>query len=72
MITVLVTGGAGFIGSHLCDYLIRTGHRVICVDNLSSCTKENNKHMLKNENFKFQEDAYQYYQNKLSLGPLAY
>jgi dTDP-glucose 4,6-dehydratase len=53
MVTALVTGGAGFIGSHLCDYLLKTGHRVICVDNLGSGTKDNIKHLLKNKNFKF-------------------
>ncbi len=53
MVTDLVTGGAGFIGSHLCDYLIARGHRVICVDNLGSGTKDNITHLLKNKNFKF-------------------
>ena len=53
MVTDLVTGGAGFIGSHLCDYLIERGHKVICIDNLGSGTKKNMKHLLRNKNFKF-------------------
>ena len=38
---VLVTGGAGFLGSHLCDVLIKEGHRVIVVDNLLTGREEN-------------------------------
>jgi UDP-glucuronate decarboxylase len=42
---VLVTGGAGFVGSHLCDRLIRDGHEVICVDNFFTGTRENIAHL---------------------------
>lgn len=52
-ITALVTGGAGFLGSHLCDYLIEKDRRVICVDNLGSGKSENIKHLFENEKFKF-------------------
>jgi len=48
----LVTGGAGFIGSHLCDKLIKEGHSVICLDNFSTGSEENIKHLLSNQNFK--------------------
>ncbi len=51
--TILVTGGAGFIGSHLCERLLVKGHRVICLDNLFTGSKENVKHLLKNKNFEF-------------------
>lgn len=48
---VLVTGGAGFIGSHLCDRLINAGHEVICVDNFYSSDKTNIQHLLSNPRF---------------------
>jgi len=50
---VLVTGGAGFLGSHLCEKLIDSGHEVLCVDNLFTGSKENIKHLLANPNFEF-------------------
>lgn len=53
--TVLVTGGAGFLGSHLCDRLIASGNRVICVDNLITGRMENIGQLLGNENFEFIE-----------------
>src|SRR3954449_8419809 len=45
MSTCVVTGGAGFLGSHLCDELLRRGHRVICVDNLETGTLANIEHI---------------------------
>ncbi|KAA8494194.1 UDP-glucuronic acid decarboxylase 1 [Porphyridium purpureum] len=50
---VLVTGGAGFIGSHLCDRLISDGHEVICLDNLFTGKKSNVAHLMSNPNFEF-------------------
>jgi len=49
--TILVTGGAGFIGSHLCEKLINQGNRVICLDNFFTGSKKNIKHFLKNKDF---------------------
>lgn len=49
--TVLVTGGAGFLGSHLSDRLLAKGHDVICVDNFFTGSKENIRHLLKNDHF---------------------
>lgn len=48
---VLVTGGAGFIGSHLCDRLIEAGNRVICLDNFFTGSKENIRHLVGHPNF---------------------
>lgn len=47
----LVTGGAGFLGSHLCDRLLATGHEVLCVDNYCTGTKANIAHLLGNPRF---------------------
>jgi UDP-glucuronate decarboxylase len=50
---ILVTGGAGFLGSHLIDRLLEQGHEVLCVDNLFSSTKRNIDHMHANPRFEF-------------------
>jgi UDP-glucuronate decarboxylase len=50
---ILVTGGAGFLGSHLCRMLISQGHEVLCVDNLFTGNKSNIKNLLNNPNFEF-------------------
>jgi len=48
---VLVTGGAGFLGSHLCDRLVEQGHHVLCVDNYFTGSKTNIDHLLDHKNF---------------------
>lgn len=53
MKTVLVTGGAGFIGSHLCEQLLAEGNDVICLDNLFTGSKKNINHLLTNPHFVF-------------------
>lgn len=48
---VMVTGGAGFLGSHLCERLLNDGHDVLCVDNFYSGTKDNIEHLVENPHF---------------------
>jgi dTDP-glucose 4,6-dehydratase len=50
--TVIVTGGAGFLGSHLCEYLLEQGDRVICVDNLDTGSLQNIEH-IRDDRFTF-------------------
>jgi UDP-glucuronate decarboxylase len=50
---VMVTGGAGFLGSHLCERLLNDGHEVLCVDNLFTGTKQNVAHLRDNPHFEF-------------------
>ena len=50
---ILITGGAGFLGSHLCDRFIEDGHYVICMDNLITGNMNNIAHLFGNPNFKF-------------------
>ena len=50
---VLITGGAGFIGSHLCDRFLRDGHRVVAMDNLITGSQDNIAHLAGNRDFEF-------------------
>ena len=52
---ILITGGAGFLGSHLCDRFIKENYQVIAMDNLSSGSIENIEHLFKKSNFEFHE-----------------
>ena len=66
--SVLITGGAGFIGSHLSDHLIGRGYRLIAMDNLITGTLANIKHLMKNKNFKFiKQDVTKYIDIKEDL-----
>ena len=55
MSRAVITGGAGFLGSHLCERLLAEGHEVVCVDNLVTGRKDNIAHLLKRPDFQFQE-----------------
>ena len=50
---VLVTGGAGFIGSHLCERMLEEGHQVVCMDNLLTGDLRNVEHLFRHERFSF-------------------
>ena len=52
---ILVAGGAGFLGSHLCERLLKQGHRVLCVDNLTTGSRANISHLFDNPRFEFLE-----------------
>ncbi|MFL5894053.1 MAG: UDP-glucuronic acid decarboxylase family protein [Thermoleophilaceae bacterium] len=63
MTTCLVTGGSGFLGSHLCDHLVANGHRVICVDNLETGNLQNIAHIRDSGKFAFvQADITRHYE----------
>jgi dTDP-glucose 4,6-dehydratase len=63
MATCLVTGGSGFLGSHLCDHLLAKGHRVICVDNLETGNLGNIAHIPDSDKFRFvQADITSHYE----------
>jgi len=51
MKTFLIAGGAGFIGSHLCEKLLKDGYRVFCIDNFLTGSRDNVNHLMENENF---------------------
>ncbi len=53
--TVLVNGGAGFLGSHLCERLLQAGHSVVCCDDFSTGRRENIRHLLSNPRFRVME-----------------
>jgi dTDP-glucose 4,6-dehydratase len=68
MATCLVTGGSGFLGSHLCDHLLAKGYRVICVDNLETGNLKNIAHIKDSEKFRFiQADITSHYEVDESL-----
>lgn len=78
---ILVTGGAGFIGSHLCQRLLADGHQVSCLDNLQTGSRDNIAVFLKNKNFRFIEqdvidslkiDAEQIYNLACPASPVHY
>ena len=48
---IIITGGAGFLGSHLCERLLKEGNHIICVDNFFTGSYENIKHLENNKNF---------------------
>ena len=51
--TILITGGAGFIGSHLCKRLLDEGNKIVCLDNLFTGRKDNISNLMDNPDFEF-------------------
>ena len=51
--TVLVAGGSGFIGSHLCDRFLKEGYRILCLDNLQTGRTDNTAHLVNEPDFQF-------------------
>jgi UDP-glucuronate decarboxylase len=49
--SILVTGGAGFLGSHICERLVNAGHEVVCLDNFFTGTKRNVEHLFAHPRF---------------------
>src|SRR5215213_5686321 len=72
MPTCLVTGGAGFLGSHLCDELLRRGHRVICVDNLETGSLANIAHIRQPEFVHLNVDIIEPYHVASPASPIDY
>ena len=69
MKTILITGGAGFIGSNLSEKLLNYGHKIICIDNFITGNYNNIKHLLTNNNLLF-EKALNLDMSKLDLNIL--
>ncbi len=78
---VLITGGAGFIGSHLCERLLAEGHEVVCLDNFFTGSKNNIRHLMSNTNFElvrhditqpFQAEVDQIYNMACPASPIYY
>ena len=67
---ILITGGAGFLGSHLCDRFIKENYKVIAMDNLSTGSLKNIDHLFKKSNFEFCEHDVTKFIHV--LGPLDY